>query len=83
MSAGNRVRGGGYAYSGPSFHSTRTDPTVGAGERFTLVLVGAFVMMTVALLTNEVVATALGRLVAGAWSEIARFVLHVISGGAV
>jgi hypothetical protein len=82
MSAGHSLRRGGYTYGVSTIHSTGHD-TVGAGERFTLVLVGAFVIMAVALLTNDVVASALGRLLAGVWSEIARFVLHVISGGAV
>jgi hypothetical protein len=82
MSAGNRVRGGGYAYGISTFQSTRQE-SVGAGEHFTLVLAGALVMMTVGLLSNEVVASALGRLLGAAWSEVARFVLHIISGGAV
>jgi len=82
MSAGHSLRRG-YAYTVTDVHSTPTHGTVGAGERFTLVLVGAFVMTVVALLSNDVVASALGRLLGAAWSEIARFVLHVISGGAV
>lgn len=82
MSAGHSLRRG-YAYTVTNVHTTPVHGTVGAGERFTLVLVGAFVIMMVALLSNDVVASALGKLLGAAWAEIGRFVLHFLSGGAV
>jgi hypothetical protein len=80
MAAGHSGRGG---YLVASVHTPRTTHGVSEGERVTMVLAGAVVIMIVALGTNDVVAAAVGRLVGGLWSEIARFVLHLISGGAV
>jgi hypothetical protein len=78
MSAGNSLRRGYYA--APA-RSTEHE-AVGLGERFTLVLAGALVMMFVALLSNDVVAAAVVRVLGTAWAEISRFVLHLLSGGA-
>lgn len=80
MSAGHSGRGG---YLVTSVHTRRSTHEATDGERVTMILAGAVVMMVVALGTNEVVAAAAGRFLGAAWSEIARFVLHVLSGGAV
>jgi hypothetical protein len=79
MSAGHSARRG-YLMS---IHTPPTAHEVTGGEHVTMILAFAILVMVIALGTNEIVAGALARLLTGLWSDVARFVLHILSGGKV